>query len=59
LDNIRLGVSPEWADFLQLDIDGTTTLRLPVSNYAHDINGIDGLAKLKTPGTSYILFQTE
>ena len=40
----RLGVSPEWASFLiQLDIEGITSIRLPVSQLAHDKAGQAGL----------------
>ena len=44
----RLGVPPEWASFLiQLDIDGTTTVRLPISQHAHDRTGLAGLHRLQ------------
>jgi len=39
----RLGVPPEWAQYLiQLDLDGSTTVRLPISQHTHDHNGTKG-----------------
>ena len=56
----RLGVPPEWAPFLiQLDIDGTTTVRLPVSQFAHDKAGHPGLSCLQALGATDILFSAE
>ena len=53
----RLGVPPEWASFLiQLDIDGTTTVRLPISQYAYDRTGPAGLHRLQALGAADILF---
>ena len=53
----RLGVSPEWASFLiQLDIDGTTTVRLPISQHAFDRTGLAGLHRLQALGAADILF---
>ena len=53
----RLGVPPEWASFLiQLDIDGTTTVRLPISQYAYDRTGTAGLHRLQALGAADILF---
>ena len=43
----RSGVSPEWASFLtQLDLDGTTTVRLPISQHAYDRTGLASLQRL-------------
>ena len=48
------------ASFLiQLDIDGTTTVRLPVSQFAHDRAGQAGLSRLHTLGATNILFPAE
>ena len=56
----RLGVPPEWASFLiQLDVDGTTTVQLPVSQLAHDKAGQAGLSRLHTLGATDILFPAE
>ena len=56
----RLGVPPEWASFLiQLDIDGTTSVRLPVSQFAHDKNGQSGLSRLHALGATDVLFPAE
>ena len=56
----RLGVPPEWASFLiQLDIDGTTSVRLPVSQFAHDKNGQTGLLRLQALGATDVLFPAE
>ena len=53
----RLGVPPEWAPFLiQLDIDGTTTVRLPISQHAYDRAGLAGLRRLQALGAADILF---
>ena len=53
----RLGVPPEWAAFLiQLDIDGTTSVRLPVSQFAHVKARHAGLSRLQTLGATDILF---
>ena len=52
----RLGVPPEWAQFLiQLDLEGTTTVRLPISQQAHDRHGIDGFHRLQALGADDIL----
>ena len=56
----RLGVPPEWAQFLiQLDLEGTTTVRLPISQQAHDRRGIDGLRQLQALGAEDILLPAE
>ena len=53
----RLGVPPEWASFMiQLDIDGTTTVRLPISQHAYDRTGLAGLHRLHALGAADILF---
>ena len=53
----RLGVPPEWASFLiQLDTDGTTTVRLPISQYAYDRAGPAGLHRLQALGAADNLF---
>ena len=53
----RLGVLPKWASFLiQLDIDGTTTVRLPISQHAYDHKGLAGLHRLQALGAADILF---
>ena len=40
----RLGVPPEWVSLLiQLDLDRTTTVRLPISQHAYDHTGLTGL----------------
>ena len=53
----RLGVPPEWASFLiQLDIDGTTTVRLPISQHAYDHKELAGLHRLQALGATDILF---
>ena len=50
-------IPPEWASFLiQLDIDGTTTVRLPISQHAYDRTGLAGLHRLQTLGAADILF---
>ena len=50
----RLGVPPEWAQFLiQLD------LTLPISQQAHDRHGIDGLHRLQALGAADILLPAE
>ena len=56
----RLGVPPEWAQFLiQLDLEGTTTVRLPISQQAHDRHGMDGLHRLQALGAEDILLPAE
>ena len=56
----QLGVPPEWASFLiQLDIYGTTSVRLPVSKFAHDKAGQARLSRLQTLGATDILFPAE
>ena len=56
----RFGVPPEWVSFLiQLDIDGTTSVRLLVSQYAHDKAGQDGLSRLQALGATDVLFPAE
>ena len=56
----RLGVPPEWASFLiQLDIDGITSVRLPVSQYAHDKAGQAGLSRLQALGATDVLLPAE
>ena len=56
----RLGVPPEWAQFLiQLDLDGTTTVRLPLSQHAHDRHGMEGLRRLQALGAEDILLPAE
>ena len=56
----RLGVPQEWAAFLiQLNIDGTTSIRLPVSRFAHDKAGPEGLSRLHALGATDILFPAE
>ena len=53
----RLGVPPEWASFLiQLDLDGNTTVRLPISQHAYDRTGLAGLHRLQALGATDILF---
>jgi Reverse transcriptase (RNA-dependent DNA polymerase) len=55
-----LGVPPEWVSFLiQLDIEGTTSVRLPVSQFAHDKAGQAGLSHLQAFGATDILFPAE
>ena len=49
----RLGVPPEWASFLiQLDLDGTTTVQLPISQHAYDHTGLAGLHRLQALGAT-------
>ena len=56
----RLGVPPEWAQYLiQLDLEGTTTVRLPISQHAHDRSGINGFNRLKALGADDILLPAE
>ena len=56
----RLGVPPKWAQFLiQLDLDGSTTVRLPISQHAHDHNGTEGLNRLRALGAEDIFFPAE
>jgi Reverse transcriptase (RNA-dependent DNA polymerase) len=56
----RLGVPPEWAQFLiQLDLEGTTTVRPPISQEAHDRHGIAGLRRLQALGADDILLPAE
>ena len=56
----RLGVSKEWAQFLiQLDLDGTTTVRLPISQHAYDRHGPEGLHRLQALGAEDILLPAE
>ena len=51
------GSPPEWVSFLiQLDIDGTTTVRLPISQHAYDHTGLAGLHRLQALGAADILF---
>jgi len=53
----RLGVPPEWASFLiQLDLDGNTTVRLPISQHAYDRTGLAGLHRLQALEATDILF---
>ena len=53
----RLGVPPEWVSFLiQLDTEGTTSVRLPISQFAHDKAGQPGLSRLQALGATDILF---
>ena len=55
-----LGRPPRMASFLiQLDIDGLTSVRLPVSQFAHDKTGQAGLSRLRTLGATDILFPAE
>ena len=56
-----LGVPlPEWALFLiQLDINGTTSVRLPVSHFAYDKAGHAGLSRFQTLGATDILLPAE
>jgi Reverse transcriptase (RNA-dependent DNA polymerase) len=54
------GGPPEWASFLiQLDIEGTTSVRLPVSQFAHDKAGQAGLSRLQALGATDVLFPAE
>ena len=54
------GCPPEWASFLiQLDIDGITSVRLPVSQFAHDKAGQTGLARLQALEATDVLFPAE
>ena len=56
----RLGVPSEWAQFLiQLDLEGTTTVRLPISQQEHDRHGIAGLHRLQALGADDILLLAE
>jgi len=56
----RLGVPSEWAQFLiQLDLEGTTTVRLPISQQAHDLHGIAGFHRLQALGADDILLPAE
>ena len=56
----HLGVPQEWAAFvIKLDIDGTTSVRLPVSQSAHDKAGPAGLSRLQALGATDILFPAE
>ena len=53
-------MSPEWVSFLiELDIEGTTSVRLPVSQFAHDKGGQAGLSRLQALGATDILFPAE
>ena len=53
----RLGVPPQWVFFLiELDNDGTTTVRLPISQHAFDRTGLAGLHRLQALGATDILF---
>ena len=56
----RLGVPPEWGQFLiQLDFNGTTTVRLPLSQHAHVRHGMEGLRQLQALGAEDILLPAE
>ena len=56
----RLGVPKEWAQFLvQLDLEGTTNVRLPLSQHAHDRHGMKGLRRLQALGAEDILLPAE
>ena len=47
----------EWASFLiQLDLDGITSVRLPISQFAHDKAGPTGLSRLQALGANDVLF---
>ena len=51
------GSPPDWASFLiQLDIDVTTAVRLPISQHAFDHKGLAGLHRLQALGAADILF---
>ena len=55
----RLGVPKEWVQFLiQLDLE-STTVRLPLSQHAHDRHGMDGLRRLQALGAEDILLPDE
>jgi Reverse transcriptase (RNA-dependent DNA polymerase) len=55
-----MGVPPEWVSFLiQLDIEGTTSVRLPVSQFAHDKAGQAGPYHLQALGATDVLFPAE
>ena len=54
----RLSVPPEWASFLiQLNIKGTTSVWLPVSQFAHDKAGQAGLSRLEALGATDVYSQ--
>jgi Reverse transcriptase (RNA-dependent DNA polymerase) len=54
------GGPPQWASFLiQLDIESLTSVRLPVSQFAHDKTGQAGLSRLRALGATDILFPAE
>ena len=56
----RMGVPPEWASYLiQLDTEVTTTVRLPVSQCAHDKAGQAGLSRLHKLGATDVIFPAE
>ena len=56
----RLGVPPKWVSFLiQLDIEGLTSVRLPVSQFAHDKAGQAGQSRHHALGATDILFPSE
>ena len=56
----QLGVPLEWVSFLiQLNLDGTTSVRLPVSQFAHDKDGQIGLSRLQALGATDVLFPAE
>jgi hypothetical protein len=56
----RLGVPTGWVSFLiQLDIEGTTSVQLPVLQFAHEKADQAGLSCLHALGATDILFPAE
>jgi hypothetical protein len=53
----RLGIPPKWASFLiQLDINGTTTVHLSVSQHACDHTGLADLHRLQALRATDIIY---
>ena len=51
--------APRSLQLNDVDLDGTTTVRLPLSQHAHDRHGMEGLRRLQALGAEDILLPAE